>query len=198
MNKKNIILGTFLFLIFFLVGFYEIIPLPKISIKWETPREDKMYTPSYQTVNGKMINFIYIGCSTCSAANDKRLPQVVDSLKFMVKIKALAHNYFFSTTGISKDWIVEDGIDHLKIFGEFDQIMTGRNWQNEGIFKYVWQEFPSVPGVPQILIVKQEIVDTGNQERNLYLIKDERLIMRKLGLNEIIEWKEKNAPLSLN
>jgi len=158
----------------------------------------KNYQRTYSSEPGPELVLIYIGSSTCQAANSKRLPIVVDSIKIMLQnyAKSIKHN--FTTIGISKDWVIKSGIEHLNKYGPFDEITTGRNWINSAIIKYVYQHFKGVPGVPQIIVLKRTLVNKSTQQVNQYAIKNESLVMRKLGKSEIKRWYKNSAPLDMS
>ena len=97
------------------------------------------YQPTYEPLAGKELVLIYIGSSQCAFSTNPALPAIVESAKRALRDKALEAERPFITVGIVKDWIVENGVNHLATFGTFDEIMTGRSWMNEGVMRYIWQ-----------------------------------------------------------
>jgi hypothetical protein len=102
----------------------------------------------------------------------------------------------FATLGISADWDVNAGIAHLSAIAHFDEVMIGRSWQNAGVLKYVYQGFPGRPATPQLLIVHRTIGDTTDLSGYApYMVSNESLLSRKIGLYEIEHWLNQGAPL---
>tara|TARA_R110002124_G_C8861561_1_gene507045 strand:- start:573 stop:944 length:372 start_codon:yes stop_codon:yes gene_type:complete len=119
---------------------------------------------------------------------------MIEDLKMILVKKSQDYNISFKAVGISKDWSVNKGVEHLNKFGEFDEIITGNNWLNLGLMKFVWQDFPGDPATPQLILVKRKISNHGGGGVNLYLVDQEKIILRKLGTVEIDNWHEQNEP----
>ena len=152
------------------------------------------YQPTYEPLAGKELVLIYIGSSQCAFSTNPALPAIVESAKRALRDKALEAERPFITVGIVKDWIVENGVNHLATFGTFDEIMTGRSWMNEGVMRYIWQTLPGPASTPQLLVVERTMVVPG-EGADRFRISDEAIVTRKVGMGEIPAWVEAGAPL---
>lgn len=154
------------------------------------------YTPLFRTREGSELTMIYIGSSGCAPSNLKGLPEAVEELKVEVRDKAGRNGRGFTAIGVARDWDVDAGLDHLRKFGKFDEVMAGRNWLNSGVRRYVWEEIPGEAATPQVLVVERFVGDPAPAAQGIqYGIKDERIIIRKVGADEILEWVHQGAPL---
>lgn len=153
------------------------------------------YSPSLKNELGDQLLLVYMGSSTCGACNVDYLPQYLEDLKLMLNQKAMSSSFSFKVIGVSKDWLVDEGIAHLNKFGKFDEIITGNNWLNLALMKYVWQDFLGPPGTPQLILIKRNITNHGSNGMNLYMVNKEEVILRKIGIGEIESWYNQNAPL---
>lgn len=196
-NALRIVWISTLFLAVFAAGFYAtsagLVGAPEISIKWENPNKFS-YQPSYRTEGGAELILIYIGSSGCVYSNKPALPDKVDQLKSLVQSKATENGRGFAAIGISKDWDVERGLTHLAKFGQFDEVMTGRSWVNEGIMKYVWDSSYGAPATPQVIIIDR-FLSMDTSEGPHFKRLEEEFVVRKVGPEAIQDWLELNAPL---
>lgn len=186
-----------LFLAVFASGFYAtsagLVGAPDISIKWENPNKFT-YQPSYRTEGGAELILIYIGSSGCVYSNKPDLPDKIDQLKSLVQSKAIENGRGFAVIGISRDWDIERGLAHLAKFGEFDEVMTGRSWANEGIMKYIWEGSYGMPATPQVIIIDR-FLSMDPSEGPRFKRLEEEFVVRKVGPNAIQDWLELKAPL---
>lgn len=174
-------------------AYLRVVEVPRITVEWEG-KSNFEYLPRYVADGGAELALIYVGASGCSASNDEDLPGVVDRIKMSVMDKAATHSRNFVAVGVSQDWSVTDGVEHLSKFGEFDEIMTGRSWINAGIVKYVWENAFGEPATPQIIIVDR-ITRVPSSEDSRFRVVDENLVIRKVGIGAIRQWLEAGTPL---
>ena len=167
--------------------------MPRVSIDWDDKSSFK-YQPSYSARKGSALIFIYIGSSECACSNQEELPQKIDRLKILTQTRASENDQVLVTIGIAKDWKTREGLKHLSKFGEFDEIMTGRSWVNEGIMKYIWEGSEGEPATPHIVLMERFLA-VPSSERSNYEIHDERLVVRKVGIGAIQQWLDLEAPL---
>lgn len=186
-----------LFLTVFAAGFYAtsagLVGAPDISIKWEHP-DRFSYQPSLRAEGGAELILIYLGSSDCVYSNKPDLPDKIDRLKSLMQSKAGESGRGFAAIGISRDWDVERGLDHLAKFGQFDEVMTGRSWANEGIMKYVWEGSYGAPATPQVIIIDR-FLSAEPSEGSYFKMLSEKFVVRKVGPEAIQAWLDLNAPL---
>lgn len=150
------------------------------------------YVPSRTSVSEKEIVMVYIGASTCGFANDPDLPEIIENIKLLLQQKANTQGFGFSVIGVSIDWDVKKGVQHLDKFGTFDEILTGREWHGYGGRHFFWESMPSsIFGTPQVLLIAKKA-----EHSNLSLLEQEfpplseTLLVRKIGIKQITEWFE--------
>lgn len=197
MEKVKQYLPYFFFTLFLLIlVFTGIIDREDIESFYSAKNSiEQKYTPSWENELGDQLLLVYIGSSTCGACNVEYLPQLVEDLKIMLEEKSQEYAFSFKVVGVSKDWVVNEGLNHLNKFGQFDEISTGSNWLNSAIIKYVWQDFLGDPATPQLVVVKRKMNNIGTSGRNLYQVTDEEVILRKIGNREIEQWHKLKAPI---
>ena len=119
-------------------------------------------------------------------------------MKVSLESQSEALGYSFTTLGIAADWGVDEGYSHLQEMGPFDEVIVGRNWLNQGLQKYVWQDIPGVAATPQVLVVLQSLRLPTSQASPSFLVLNETLVTRKLGLHEIYMWEQNGFPIPNN
>ena len=188
-----LISGIAVFGFTFLGTYMGKIPTPEISVTWTLPDASQArYVPQAKQIQGPELAFIYIGSSTCRAANNEDLPDKIEALKLLIQQKASLSGRSFAAIGISVDLAVEQGIEHLEKFGRFDEVMTGRGWVNEGLMKYVWEDLPGRGATPQVVVVDRTVEHNGPGENAIH---DEVVVTRKIGPEELQQWLANNAPI---
>ena len=128
----------------FVIGYMGIVPTPSVSVTWETRAG---YLPASIT-DGAELAMVYIGSSKCGYANSEELPALLETVRELLLARSQKAGRSFATIGVSKDLDVEAGIRHLRKYGHFDEIMTGRGWLNIGLLKYVYEGFPGYSSNP--------------------------------------------------
>lgn len=152
------------------------------------------YRPARVTREGTELTLVYIGSSGCVPSNRKDLPGAVERLKLHLRHRASDANRLFTAVGVARDWEVTAGVGHLRKFGSFDEVMAGRNWMNAGVRAYVWEDIPGEATTPQVLLLEREVGDVSAAGIQ-YGIHSERLVVRKVGADEIVRWARQGAPL---
>jgi hypothetical protein len=104
------------------------------------------------------------------------VPRLLDSLR----TAAAARGHLFSTIGVSTD-SPPRGIDWLKRFGDFDEVVVGRNWMNTAIVQYVWSDRADMAGMPQILLVEHRVQSTPRS----IVVGQDRVVRRWYGAGAI-------------
>ena len=179
MKTKSI----FIFSFFILVGAFII--------------SNYFFSSNFSEINESLLQaekenvvMVYIGSSTCNYSNDKRLPSIVENIKSKVLKLALSENKGFTTIGIAIDWNIQDGFNHLNKIGNFNEILVGNNWFNHGSSKYFFNDSLSIPGTPQILLIKRSYShhDKSGENSISYKISSDSLISKFVGIEDLIKW----------
>ena len=190
-HQLVVIVCAVMFILFFTLALFGYIRFPGITVQQEGPQG---YETTFEAVAGVELALVFIGSSKCAFSTNPELPQMIETAKESVKKAAMEAGRSFTVTGIAKDWNVRAGVTHLETFGAFDEIMSGRNWMNEGVLKYIWQTLPGTPSTPQVLVVERNVSVPGDTV-DRFKVSDEAVIVRKVGLREIQLWVEAGTPL---
>jgi hypothetical protein len=138
------------------------------------------------------VILVFVGATFCGALDHEAMPAVIDEAKVRLRERALDTDRRFVAKGVALDWSVSEGLGFLRQFGEFDEVLAGRNWLNTGAARYMWTDIPGPAAVPQLLVLLRsaEVSAQGIE------FGEERLLLRKLGVEEILEWADLDFPLS--
>lgn len=134
---------------------------------------------------------VFIGMADCCDGLTQKLRGPVDSVRTLLRSRAMRANEAFRMIGVSLDWQPEVGWNYLRQFGEFDEVGVGSNWfglQPE-ILLFSGAGVDAV--VPQIVIYERNV--TFSEAKPSF---GPRRILRTLrGRSEIVGWLSAGAPL---
>lgn len=169
------------------------LPTPEIQIDWglEVEGQDE-YRPSFSLQGGEEIAFIFIGASSCPAASKGDVISTVRTAKKAVGNRLDSLELSYTTIGVAKDWSTQEGINYLERLGKFNQITVGGNWMNMAIMKYVHDGISGQAATPQLLLVHRKV---RGIEAPTFSIEKETLLLRKVGVNEIMRWASSGYPI---
>jgi len=201
MRKKTVlVLGIVTFLIAFSFTLFIISNDSRAGINISSiynSGQDQFLAPT--EMKETEILMIYIGSSTCGFCKDERLPGYISDIRTelweRVRSSSPKNELSFFTMGISKDWDVEGGLNHLIEMGPFHEVMTGKSWNNTGLSRYVYENFPGEAATPQIVVTEREYYSITGSITSYRGIKNERILTRKIGLDEIKEWSNNGVKL---
>lgn len=171
----------------FRLGSSDATGLNKRLQEWSKQGE---YQPSAALFDTTEILMVYIGSSTCGPSNTPGLDETIERLKLATQSRARGRGLTFATMGIARDRNVGAGLEHLAKFGAFDELSAGRGWYNMGLVKYLYEEVPGTAATPQVLVVQRRVL--GGLTRGY---GPERVLARKVGVKEILDWEAAGAPL---
>ena len=138
-------------------------------------------TAATARVEGPRMTLVFIGASTCGASNDPEMQAALRVLASRLKDIATQRGYSFATVGVSVDRDWRAGIEFLEDRGPFDEVVSGRRWENLG--NRYFETFPAIHATPQVLVT----VTTSE--------KPELLLMRRIGVKDITEWSKRRSLL---
>lgn len=169
-------------------------PVPDINIQWDMPStETDRYRPKTNRAPGEELALVYIGSSNCSWSNGPELPGIIGHLKTTLRDRARDADRAFVAVGVARDGVAADGIAHLAKFGAFDEVLSGRGWANTGVQKYIYGAMPGEGATPQVLVVARSL----DYELGHVSVVDERVLVRRVGSEEIVAWATAGAPVPL-
>lgn len=160
---------------------------------------EDVYSPSNTFETGKELALVYITSHNCGYCMFPNLPFYVEKSKVKAKSIALDAGVNFTVIGVVIGWSVQDGLDHLRNFGEFDEVMAGRSWFNIGARKYIHNVVPSnrKGAVPQIVLVLRDVIAEVGAERNFYEVHNQIEVARFYGNEEIEDFALGKVQISL-
>ena len=145
----------------------------------------------YRLQSGTELVVAFIGSSSCHAADSTGFIEAIGRMKDLLSARAGRLGYRFATVGVALDWRVKDGLQFLDRFGPFDEVVAGRNWLNTAAISYVWTDLHNRPAIPQVVISLRQLTvgDTAIE------VGQQRVLLRKSGVSEIMRWIASTAPL---
>lgn len=192
LRSKRFLLLTFVFCGAFVAGLTGMIRLPEINVRWPDIADQSSMG---QRLGGEQLVLVYIGSSSCSWSNRDEIPGAIGTIQSRLRQYAEEAGLGFVSTGVAIDWIVDEGVEHLRSVGRFDQMVTGRNWSNMGALRYIWQTVPGRASTPQIVVVRRHMdVPTADGTVGAFSVSNVRLVTRKVGFTEIRGWADSGLP----
>ena len=152
-----------------------------------------MYEPRREWPSGREVVLVYFGKGNCGYSRTEELTAAVRHAKSILAARAQSGGFAFSARGVSLDWSVEQGVEHLKAVGPFDEISAGRNWINSAAVQYFWRDHVGEASVPQIVLLERIVA--RSEERASFTVTPEHVLIRLCGMNEIVEWVRSGAPV---
>lgn len=145
-------------------------------------------------INEDEFLLIYIGSSSCPFCNDSRLSPIIDSIVDKIKSYSDSLNYSFKFIGISNDFNIKSGVEHLESLYDFDEISTGSGYNNSGIIRYLWDYDVPIKkvGIPQLVLVQRKYQRSDSTNLPFRLLEKERILNRSVGINSIISLSKSN------
>jgi len=169
----------------------------------DTSNSEVLYQSTYQrdNVTDDATELVAVlitssACGFCTLDNTKSMMgETIDRLN----LKADSMGIGFMTIGVELNWVPEKGIKHLSEISSFDEIITGNSWFNTGGLKYIFDDIPGTPMVPQLVLTKRiydvNVDSLGMIDGIISGVKSEEELVRKLGVNGIQDWLEQGLPI---
>lgn len=139
------------------------------------------------------LEMVLVASATCGACANPRLPKLVEAAARELARQSAVAALGFSTVGIAVDPSPEDGIDNLRRFGKFDQLIVGGGWESLGAFEYVWDRHPGQAAVPQILVAYRTVESVPTR----ILGVKSTVLARVVGLDELQAWARQGFLLTI-
>ena len=158
---------------------------PKLLFRSTVDDLEMPYTPLENAGmdGGSELLLVYLTSPTCQVCADPRLPEAVGRIKSETLEHSKVDGLNFSAVGVAVDMVPLRGVQHLAGLGSWDEVISGRGWLNTGVMRYVWHDFPGVPSVPQLVILKREIPANPHPIKNIVA---EEVLLRWVGLDQIL------------
>jgi len=130
---------------------------------------------------GKELVLIVVGSSKCGASQSRDLEAAVKKIRQGLRTQATDNHQRFVTMGLALDEDPEVGLEFLRKFGSFDEIMTGGGWTSTGSLAYIVRDLPGRRAVPQLVVLER---DVAISKTGVAAVQS-TLVGRKVGLDEI-------------
>lgn len=142
--------------------------------------------------SGRQILFVYIGSEDCSFSLQPGFDKTVRGIQALVWQQAKARGLSFSSLGVSAGQSSDRGFNYLSRFGPFDEVISGRGFLNTAAMRYFFEELPGEASFPQILVIQRDLfaLQPG------YTFRNEKILVRAIGLPQIEAWADDLAPIS--
>ncbi len=142
---------------------------------------------------GTAYVFVYVGSSRCGPSNREGLNRRVSDLMAMMRTKASHERKGFVTIGIARENSARSGLAHLERVANFDEIASGQGVLNVASAHFNSRDHKGMPATPQLVILER-IVKAGVGGVDPTSV-EELVLLRKVGVDEILKWHALNAPL---
>jgi hypothetical protein len=180
--------------LFVFVFAVAVLGLPAVARPQADVNPPSEYRPAQRNPSGREIIAVYISASTCVANTDPAFKPAVREVMRRLGAQRDSASRNVTITGVSIDWAPRVGIAYLDSLGEFDEIVSGRNWFNSAATRYVWQASRGKPEIPQIVLLER----TVTMGESAVKISGERELARFVGGDSIKAWAARGAPIELN
>jgi hypothetical protein len=136
---------------------------------------------------GTELLAIFVASSACGASEYPGLREALPQIREVLHADARRDNKLFVSVGVALDadpWV---GIEFLREFGPFDEVLSGGSWLNMGSITFIVRDFPSRRWIPQLILVERdvELLEGGS-----ILSVNERLVGRKIGADRIVRFAQ--------
>jgi hypothetical protein len=142
--------------------------------------------------SGREVVMVLVGSSTCDAATSPEIPAALDSIRRALSRHTLEQGAAFASVGVALDRDFAAGVGFLARLGEFDEISIGRKWMNSHAVAHMWRDHPGRGATPQIIIIERDL----QVEQSAIAVTPDRVIARKVGVDNILEWARNGAPIA--
>lgn len=138
---------------------------------------------------------VYIGRESCVWCRRPELPEAIDTIRTMLRRAAVQHQYVLRQLAIGLD--SESGAENgnLSRLGGFDETSIGAGWLNSSVTRFVTGDLAGPPATPQLILYSRVVKHPGPINGSIPAISDEALLVRKVGLPEILAWAADGAAL---
>lgn len=150
---------------------------------------------AYDGAGGPQVLVVYFGSAHCSWSNDKAVPGLIQEIQLQARHRAAALGWSFEAIGVAVDWDPVEGVQHLQKTGRFDEMAAGANWTNSLVMRYS-SENGEPFATPQVVVVRRFLRKPNSIDGVFnYAVRDESLLVRKVGLNELRQWVNAHVPI---
>jgi hypothetical protein len=187
--------GAVVFLVMFFAALGGHVSLPRsFATAHLRASRGNGYEPKYTHANGEQLVMVYVGSARCVWANDPQLPKLVEQAKLALETQAARRGWSFEAIGIAVDWIPEEGLDHLRRLGRFDEVSAGYGWANLAAAEFFNDRVPEPAATPEVLVLRRSLTMPNSLDGpSGYVLANQQVVARKSGLVELRRWVQDGA-----
>jgi hypothetical protein len=134
---------------------------------------------------------VFISMADCCDALTKDLRGPIDSVRTLLRTRAIRAQEAFRMIGVSLDWEPEVGWNYLRQFGAFDEVAVGSNWFGLQPEILMFSGAGVEASIPQLVIYERTV--TFDQVKPTF--SPRRLLRSMHGRDGIVAWLNAGAPL---
>lgn len=131
---------------------------------------------------------VFVASSTCGASEYPGLREALNEIRDLLAADAVRDGKQFISVGVALDQDPWLGIDFLKRFGPFDEILSGGSWVNTGALAFIVRDFPTRRTIPQLILIERDIEIEGISIS--FSTVTDRLVGRKIGAGAIVSFAQ--------
>lgn len=114
-----------------LIGIVAILSATTLSLKLTDHRNASSLASHATTFeSGTQLIAVVITASFCIGTKYEGFHDAIPKLQQILRDRAGEAGVQFATIGVSLDWSLADGLNHLSNLATFDEVSAGRNWLN--------------------------------------------------------------------
>lgn len=142
--------------------------------------------------DGRELVYVFVGASTCAYSAPARVGKAVEDSLATMRASALRAGYRPVAIGVSKDADRKRGVSYLDKIADWDEVSAGGSWLNSAVQHYALGELGGVGATPQVIVLERTVRRSGGMSR----VDAERVLVRRVGLNEVESWARAGTPIS--
>jgi hypothetical protein len=129
---------------------------------------------------------VFIASSDCGASTYPGLQEAMGSIRADLLRTAEASGKLFVSIGVALDRDPWRGLEFLRSFGPFDELLSGGSWLNSGALAFLVRDLPGRRAIPQLVLVERHVeMDDG-----VIASVSDKLVGRKIGADAILAFAE--------
>ncbi|MCC6317127.1 MAG: hypothetical protein IT361_05485 [Gemmatimonadaceae bacterium] len=144
-------------------------------------------------VGGQLL-LVYVGSSRCGPSNAADLPNLVRSISGELRAEGARRGLAFVSVGVGREVSATSGMVHLHKIAAFDEVAAGQGVLNQASAHFVDRDHRGMAATPQLIVLIRRVgaLPAGGVDPGLV---SERVLLRKVGLQDIRNWSALGAPV---
>jgi hypothetical protein len=106
---------------------------------------------------GPELLAIFVASSGCGASKYPGLHEALTALRERLRLDAKRADRRFVSVGVAIDQDPASGVNFLRGFGPFDEILSGGGWLNTGSIVFLIRDVPGRLAIPQLVVIERNV-----------------------------------------